>query len=183
MKKALLIIIIILSIMFLAGCSSFDLSSWVCPDDQEFIELINSLNTPEKICKYMEDNFEWNISIHTYSPYQMYLANLEGWNDTGDCDDFATFGTWVAHQHGYEVYRIMMWCKCNWFYGLPLILPHVMGIYVEDGKYTYSNDYIYKPLYADDFKSIVRDYELTQYPVISYKVYDYENNIVEEGVE
>jgi len=177
MKKAFLIISI-LSIIFLTGCNGFNLNAWVCPDDLEFVELINSLNTPEKICKYME-GFEWNISIHTYSPYQMYLANLEGWNDTGDCDDFANFATWIAHQHGYKVYKIMMWCKYTGFYGLPLILPHVMGIYVEGGKYTYSNNYLYNPLYADDFKSIVRDYELTQYPVISYQVYDYENNKVE----
>ena len=180
MKKTLLIISI-LSIIFLTGCGLFNVNGWICPeDDQEFMELVNSLNTPEKICKYME-SFKWNISLHTYSPYQMYLANLKDYNDTGDCDDFATFATWVARYHGYEVYRIYLWGKFTGFYGLPLILPHVMGVFVEDGKYTYSNCYLYNPLYADNFKSIIQDYELTQYPVIFYKVYDYENNLIEKG--
>ena len=175
MKKTLLIISI-LSIIFLTGCGLFNVNGWICPDDdQEFIELINSLDTPEKICEYME-SFKWNISLHTYSPYQMYLANLKDYNDTGDCDDFAAFATWVARYHGYEVYRIYLWGKFTGFYGLPLILPHVMGVFVEDGKYTYSNNQYYCPLFADSFKDIIADYESRNYEVISFKVYDYENN-------
>ena len=94
-------------------------------------------------------------------------------------NDFAAFATWVARYHGYEVYRIHLWCKFNgWFGGLPLILPHVMGVFVEDGKYTYSNNQYYCPLFADSFKEIINDFESWNYPVISFKVYDYENNKV-----
>jgi len=178
MKKALLIIFI-LSIIFLTGCQVFNLDGWLWPDDDlEFTELIDRLDTPEKICNYMANNFEWNFSIHTYNPYQMYLANLEGWNDTGDCDDFAAFATWVAHEHGYEVYRIMVLCKYTGYYGLPLILPHVMGIFVEDDLYTYSNNQYYCPLFADSFQEIIDDFESRYYPIISYKVYDYWDNPV-----
>ncbi|GAF79164.1 unnamed protein product [marine sediment metagenome] len=181
MKKALLIISILL-IIFLAGCNGFDLSSWVCPNDQEFIALLDSLNTPEKICKYME-SFEWNVSIHTYSPYQTYLANLEGWNDTGDCDDFAAFAVYAANWNEIEVYRMMLWTKYIGFYGLPLILPHVMTVFVEDGSYTYANNYLYRPLFTKDFQDIADDYKARDpriRGIISWKVYDYWNDKIEE---
>lgn len=177
-KKIYKIVLCILIVCSLTGCKMFDLNSFVLPDDNEFTTIIAELDTPEKICEYME-NFEWNVSIHTYSPYQMYLANLEDWNDTGDCDDFATFGAWVAHQHGYEVYRMQIWVKFNSFYYLPLILPHVMGIYVEDDKYTYSNNQVYRPLFVESFQEIIDDYEDWNYSVISWKVYDYDNNLIE----
>ena len=158
----------------------FDLTDWTAPNDSEFTAIIAEHDTPAKICDYMQ-HFDWNISIHTYSPYRMYLANLEDWNDTGDCDDFATFGTWIAHQHGYEVYRIQIWVKFDSFYCLPLIFPHVMGIYVENGKYTYSNNQIYRPLFVESFQEIIDDYESYSYSVISWKVYDYNNRLIERG--
>lgn len=176
MKRVFILIILLFC---LTGCGIYNLSDFIMPDDSEFLAVVESLDTPEKICSYMKENFEWNWSIQTYSPYQMYLANLENWNDTGDCDEFATFAAWVAHYHGYEVYRMKMWCKFTGLYDLPLILPHVMGIYVENGKYTYSNNQIYRPIFAETFKEIVTDYELLDYRVVSWKVYDYEMNIVE----
>ena len=182
--KKVLILILLISTIFLSGCSSlFNLNGWIMPDDLEFLAVIDSLDTPKKICKYME-NFEWNISIHTYSPYQMYLANLENWNDTGDCDDFATFATWVAHYHGFEVYRVTMWQKFTGFYGLPLIMPHVLGVFVENGLYTYCNEVFYCPIFTDNFKEIVDDYvsgNCWVSGVINFKVYDYDNNLIKEG--
>ena len=180
MKKLILIVSLIVCLIVCAGCKIFDLDDWVAPDDTIFMQLVSEQDTPKKICEYME-TFEWNISLHTYSPYEMYLANLEDWNDTGDCDDFAAYGMYVANIHGYPTYRITMWAKFTGFYGLPLVLPHVMTVYIEDNKYTYSSNHLYFPIYADTFKEIIDDYEAWDYnmrEIISWKVYDYNNNLM-----
>lgn len=180
--KRILIIGLFLVLLLAVGCEVFDLGGFILPENNEFEILINGLNTPELICEYME-NFDWNISVHTYSPYQMYLANLESWNNTGDCDDFATFGVFVANLHKYETYRVLMWCKFTGFYGLPLILPHVIAIYVEDNKLTYSTNQHYVPLYADydDFEAIIAHFEFQNYKVIRWRIADYNGNLVERG--
>ena len=177
------IIILIFILCLLCGCRIYDLTNFTVPNDTRFLALIESLDTPKKIVEYM-GSFEWNVSFHTYSPYEMYLANLEGWDDTGDCDDFAAFGAYAANWHGYITYRMTMWVKTQIFYGLPLVLPHVICIYVEDGKYTYSNNSNYIPIFTDTFQNIINDY-LERSPdvrsIVSWKVYDYDMNLVEGG--
>lgn len=64
-----------------------------------FSEVVNQLDTPEKLLEYMKDNFtgayhEGHIS---YSPEEFF--NIK----EGDCKDLATFGSYVLDQHGYEV--------------------------------------------------------------------------------
>jgi len=174
----IILIAFLIFLIFLTGCKLFDLGGFVLPDDDEFVAIIDNLDTPRKICQYMAENFIWNWSIHTYSPYQMYLANLEDWNDTGDCDDFATFAVFVANYHGYKTYRMNMWLKFTGLYDLPLVLPHVLGVFVENGKYTYSDEAAYIPLFANSFEEIIINFESYGYPVISWKVYDYNNNLV-----
>jgi len=182
MKKILMTIILAILIVLLLGCKMFNVNEWTTPQDIEFTQLISEYDTPKKICQYMQ-NFEWNISIHTYSPYEMYLANLENWNDTGDCDDFAAFGMYVANLHGYTTYRIQFWCK-TWWNNIPVLLPHVMTVYVENDKYTYSSNSHYFPLYTDSFEAIIDHYEkweITIRSIISWKVYDFEGNLIERG--
>lgn len=183
MKKLILIVSLIICLIACTGCKLFDLNDWVAPNDTEFTQLVSELDTPYKIAKEMQ-NFTWNISIHTYSPYQMWLANLEEWNDTGDCDDYATFGMYIANFHGYETYRITMWLKTQYWYNLPLILPHVITVYVEEDKYTYTSNQYYFPLYVDTFQEIVDHHEiedLTTKSIISWKVYDFEGNLKGES--
>ena len=64
-----------------------------------FSEVVNQLDTPEKLLEYMKDNFtgayhEGHIS---YPPEEFF--NIK----EGDCKDLATFGSYVLDQHGYEV--------------------------------------------------------------------------------
>lgn len=173
------IVILLAVAILLSGCGMYDLGGFVIPDDGKFLEVVESLDTPKKICEYMK-GFEWNISISTYSPYEMYLANLENWNDTGDCDDFAAYGMYVANIHGYTTYRITMWTKFTRFYGLPLVLPHVITIYEEDKGYSYSTNSCYVWTYAKTFQEVILNYEINFDKVLFYKVYDYEMNLIKE---
>jgi len=168
MKKALLIIFI-LSIIFLAGCGIFNLNYFVMPDDAEFLALITGLDTPEKICRYMQENFAWEYHFSNYSPYQLWLANTK--TKAGDCNDFACFGVFVAHWHGYETYQITIKLKGQ-------NIGHALAVYVEDNKYTYSTNEFYCPIFADSFKEIIIDCGAENL-YSSYKVYDYAMKVVE----
>lgn len=172
MKKIILSIIILI---FLTGCGFYNLDNFVLPDDEEFLEVINSLDTPRKICEYMEDNFEFRINRPLWSPYQTWLANIEG--KAGDCNDYSTFAIFVAHLHGYEVYQIGIWVKEDL-----IIKGHALGVFVENGKYNYSNKTSYYYIQMNEFRYIVMDwYYRTRKNWISYTVYDYNMNIVEKG--
>ncbi|GAJ14905.1 unnamed protein product, partial [marine sediment metagenome] len=104
MKKALLIIFI-LSIIFLAGCSGiFNLNGWIWPDDLEFMALIEELDTPQKISDYMRENFIYKANvIYAPDPYTLWKTG------EGDCNDLETFARFVANWHGYETYQIKIY--------------------------------------------------------------------------
>lgn len=90
------IILIVLSII-LAGCNP------VMSDDIEFMKVVESLDTPEKIGQYMENNFEPKYNPTTdYSPYEMYLYQH------GDCADYSYFSSFVSNYHGYKTYLVYM---------------------------------------------------------------------------
>jgi len=176
MKKALLIISI-LSIIFLTGCGIFNLNGWVWPDDLEFITMVESLDTPEKIAEYMQDNFTYEAyPIYAPDPYTLWK------NKKGDCNDFSTFGVFIAHWHGYGTYQIKIFYKGK-------LWRHYITVYVEDDGLSFTDNQYYN-LYLpndyrfNDFKEIV-EYDGTLraigWPVWSkYIVYDYKNNIVEK---
>ena len=168
--KKLIVILLIIS-MFLTGCGIFDLNKWTVPQDTEFIELVNTLNTPEKICNYMQDNFTYQYhSLYAPSPYKLWLTK------NGDCNDFATFGIFIANYHGYETYTIKVYYK-NTF------KTHLLGVYVED-MLSFSENWIYRHGY-DNFRDIVI-YDMRFRPPDwtweSYKVYDFDNTLIEKGV-
>lgn len=159
MKK--LLIIGLLLMVLLTGCGTFN--GFVMPDDSEFIAIVESLTTPKEICQYMKDNFTYETVPGLSTPYELFLMKV------GNCNDFAYFGRYIAHQHGYETY----WVRIFFTIG---ITTHVMGIYVEDGKYNYSSNTNYYPIQADSFEDCVLDYfpcpsgkELLKYDVYDYK--------------
>jgi len=178
MKKALLIIISILSIMFLAGCGVFNLNGWVCPDDLEFIEVIEELNTPQKISDYMKENFIYEAhALWTPNPYTLWKTKK------GDCNDFSTFGVFVANWHGYETYQIQIFYKGT-------LWRHYIAIYVEDGGLSFTDNQFYNRYLPDTYRFDTFE-EIVEYDgtlrVIGWPVWkkyivrDYKNNIVEEG--
>lgn len=170
MKK--IVIGLLLMVLLLVGCGIFNLSYFVTPDDLKFDAVVVSLSTPVRICYYMWQNFTYTTHIlHTPSPYTLWKIK------EGDCNDFSTFGVYIANYHGYETYQIHISLL-----KVDIAYTHAIAVYVEDGKYTYSSNRYYKPIYVDTFGEIIGHWEKNQttYQVISYKVYDYGNNLIEE---
>ena len=174
LKQIFKVTLLIVALIFLSGCSDvYNLSNFVVPDDLEFIEVIEGLNTPKKICEYMGDNFTpsdmpwWQ----SFSPYVVWVNNVK--TKFGDCNDYGTFGIFVANWHGYEVAQILLWYK-NEMNG------HMIWTFVENGKINYASNYIYRPIQADTFKQVV-DYQMAlgTKTLKCYLVYDYYMNFVE----
>jgi len=163
--------VLILLTIFLSGCGIFNLNGWIIPDDLEFLAVVESLDTPQKICAYMKENFTYKEHLF-YAPDPYTFWQLK----EGDCNDFADFARFVANYHGYETYQILIYFKGT-------LLGHALGVFKENGGYSYSNIKAYYPIYADTFKEVVEHWEKSQseYEVKYYKVYDYDNNLIEEG--
>jgi len=178
MKKALLIISILL-IFFLTGCSGiFNLNGWICPDDLEFMAMVKELDTPRKISDYMIDNFTYKRhALWSPNPYTLWKTGK------GDCNDFSTFGVFVASYHDYETYQIRIYYSGT-------VWKHFIAVYVEDGGLSFTDNQYYN-LYLpgsyrfNTFKEIV-DYDgilrITGWPEWSnYIVYDYNMDVIEKG--
>lgn len=167
MKK---ILILVLLTIFLSGCGIFNLNGWVVPDDEKFLAVVEELDTPEKISDYMGDNFTYKLTeFYSLTPYQLWLTK------EGDCNDFCTFALFIAEYHDYETYYILIH-----FVYLPS--SHVLGVYLENGQYTYSNNMFYNPIYVSSFDEVI-SYFFTyncDYKLKSYKVYDYDMNLIEQ---
>jgi len=163
MRKYLILSIIIL--VMLSGCGIGDFNSFVVPNDTEFRTIMNNLSTPKKTCSYMADNFTFKFHpVYAPDPYELWE------NREGDCNDFAWFVIFMAHYHGYEVYRIKI--KESFF------KYHSLGVFVEDGFYTSSSNMSYYPWSCETFREIVN---IHRNDWISYQVYDYEKNLIEVG--
>lgn len=167
MKKVILLIIILI---FLTGCSGlYNLSLFTIPNDNGFISLIQGLDTPEKICQYMQDNFIFELNTFLLDPYQLYVTRK------GDCNDFAIFGVFFANCHNYETYQIAIFDE-------DIRYNHCLAIYKENNSYNFSDNQHYFTINAINFKEIVEyDYCLRGNKWIKYKVYDFDMNIVEIG--
>jgi len=164
-KKICFLIFFLIFIIFLSGCGFFNLYDFILPDDIEFLQLVQSLKTPEEICRYMRDNFECEyFPFKTLSPYELYLTKK------GDCDIFATFATYIANYHGYETYQIKIKFRDTF-------ISHCLAVYVENNKGTFSSNLDYFSFPNDTFSDIV-EYFTNNYE--SYEVYDYQNNLIEK---
>jgi len=166
MKK--LLILLILSIFLLSGCGIYNLNNFVVPDDTEFLKVIQELDTPEKICQYMVNNFTYQKhSFYAPSPYQLWLTK------NGDCNDFATFAQFVANFHDYETYQIKIFYKNTTY-------KHMLAVYKEN-KYSFSDNWLYFPPTYNNFLEIVEyDCYLRDKTWTKYIVYDYWNNLIEQ---
>ena len=163
------IILIILVLVLLTGCGIYDLTNFVLPNDEEFTSIILGLDTPQKICNYMEENFEYKLAWTAYSPYQMWILNTKA----GDCNDYSTFAIFVSNYHGYEVYQILIYYDNG--------TSHMLGVFVE-GKFTYSDVWVYHPVQVDTFREIVEHHcYISDRKFKSFKVYDYNMGIINRG--
>jgi len=167
--KKLLFLFIILTI-FLSGCGIYNLSFFTIPDDTEFLTLIEELDTPEKIGNYMLDNFIYESHpYYVLSPYQLYKSGK------GDCNDFSAFFIFIANYHNYETYQIHIFFKEK-------SIKHMLGVYLENDKYNFSDNQYYIFVNSPDFKTIINYYNafLINLTWSKYIVYDYNMNIVEQ---
>ena len=137
----------------------------------EFLVVVEELDTPQKICAYMRNDFEYEVHIY-YTPIPHTLWK----NKKGDCNDFSTFGVYIANYHGYKTYQVVINFK-------KATLGHTIAVYKENGKYNYSSNWEYFPIQANNFKEVVDHYSSfdDEYELKNYKVYDYEMNLITEG--
>ena len=163
MKKYLLISIILISLL-LTGCGIYNLNQFIIPDDLEFIKVVEQLDTPEKIANYMQENYTYQVhNFYAPDPYTLWQIK------EGDCNDFATFGMFVANYHGYETWKIIIVFENT-------IISHCIAVYQEDTLSMTTNRYYHAGF--NFFEEIVNIY----YGKWSkYYVYDYDGNLVEKG--
>ena len=166
MKKLLILLMIFM--LLLLGCGVLNLGNFVLPDDLEFIAVVEELDTPEKICQYMTDNFIPEAHLfYTVNPYELYKTKK------ADCNDTATFAQFVANYHGYTTYKIVITLKDT-------SLKHALAVYEEEKGYTFSSwgAYFDYETLQDTFRDIVDLYY--NYNWSKYIVYDYWNNVVKQ---
>ena len=159
-----------LIVFLLSGCGICNLNDFTLPDDDEFIVLVQELDTPEKICAYMKKNFTYTKNaFYSPNPYQLWL------HKEGDCNDLCTFAIFMANYHNYTTYQIHIYFQKT-------LIKHMLAVYAENNKYTYSSAKVYYPIYVPDFHWIVSHYLSihSEYEFESYKVYDYNMNIIEQ---
>ena len=137
----------------------YNLEHFTLPDDDEFMKEIESLDTLDKICDYMKDNFTPMVYNDTiFDPYTMWQVK------SGDCNDYVTFAIFCATYHGYEAYQIL------------LIYPegsHMIAVYKVDEGYLYSDlCYLQEEVYKG-FNEILQARNCD-----NYKVYDYNMNLI-----
>jgi len=142
----------------------YNLSNFILPNDPEFLDLIEELNTPEKTCQYMEDNFEYENNSIALTPYQLFLI------EKGNCDDFKNWATFFPNYHGYETYQILI--------KFPSEEYHMIGVFKEGNYYNISENTLYIECFCENFKEIM-NFNL-YHGWISYIVYDYNMNTIEQ---
>jgi len=167
MKK--LLIFLMISLVFLSGCGIFNLNGWIMPDDLEFLAVMESLDTPKKIGNYMQENF-----IYEYHPFYAPDPYVLWQTQKGDCNDFSTFGTFIANYHGYKTYQIRILQNDG--------ERHYLGVY-EEGLYSFTDCQYYFPGYKTFRDIVIMDYSNRFADWIWYKVYDYDMNLIEKGIK
>ncbi len=159
MKKLIMYLIVCLIVL---SCG--------CTPNLDFEKLVMSLDTPTKIGEWLTENITYE-SHHLYplTPIQLYYTGL------GDCDDTAIFGMYVANLHGYTTYKIKICYSDTW-------ILHMICVY-DEGMLSYTDNWVYTYGF-DTFLEIVQDDDrFNQYTWETYKVYDYDNNIIERGIK
>ena len=130
-----------------------------------------SLDTPQKIETYVKSYFTYKVNFFgSPDPYKFWLAK------EGDCNDYETFERYAGWLHNWETYRMIIK-----FQGV--IVSHTLAIFVEYDTYNYFNVMGYKEIYVDEFQMVFDHFKENchDYTASSYKVYDWDNNLVEKG--
>jgi hypothetical protein len=153
MRKLILVLILIM--LFLTGCSS------TIPNDTEFMQVVEGLNTPEKIAQYMYFNFEYEYQAYgVKTPLELF--NLK----KGDCNDFSNWIASIGYYHGYETYQLRMI-----FDGV----NHWLGIFDMGNYLIYTDNQFINTTPYNSFEEIAEFYSIVSgKKLIDYEVYNYE---------
>ncbi|MBA7531861.1 hypothetical protein ES705_24085 [subsurface metagenome] len=113
----------------------------------------------------MIDNFTYEFhDTYALNPHELYKLGK------GDCNEFVTFGTFIAHYHGYITYELGIFYKN---------FKHRIAVYGESNYSITNNQYYYSDF--NTFKEIVESDSNSRNKIwLKYIVYDYWNNIVEQ---
>jgi len=140
-------------------------------EDPEFVNLVYQLDSPKKICQYMEKYFSYKVLNGPHSPYQTYLLK------EGDCADYAVFANCIAHFHGYESYHVLI----EWTNGT----YHSIVVYDMGDHYIYSSNYLYFSQLFNSIEAFINHctssyagYILSKYEVFDWNYYNYRNIMV-----
>lgn len=142
----------------LTGCGIYNINSFVLPDDLEFIQTIEQLDTPEKICQYMFFNFKYELQKYgVKTPYELWKTKK------GDCNDFSKWVEFVGSYHGYETYQMRL---------IKEGINHWLGIFKIEGKYYYTDNQFYCSTPYVSLEEIFNTYNLINNSKYSgYEIY------------
>jgi hypothetical protein len=138
-------------------------------EDTGFVNLVYQLDSPRKICQYMDRYFNYKVLDGPHSPYQTYLSR------EGDCGDHAVLASNIAHFHGYDCNYISM----KWTNGH----SHAIIVYNMGDHYTYSSVQQYFNQSFDSILDCVNHctsdfgYVLSDYEIFNCDYYNYRNLI------
>jgi len=137
MKYYFVIFFLVLAI-FLVGCSGGGITTPATETEEgDFQEVVDFLDTPEKLVEYMAKNFKHYVEVYGEPPdeYNPYLPEDFFYIRVGNCEDFSAFSSYVLDQHGYNVFLL-------YYMGLSHenedIYGHTISVfYNKDGKLKY----------------------------------------------
>ncbi len=137
-KKCFFVILFLVLAIFLPGCSGGGIVTPATETEEgDFQEVVNLLDTPEKLVDYMAKNFKHYVEVYgePLDGYNPYLPEDFFYIRVGNCEDFSAFSSYVLDQHGYNVFLL-------YYMGLSHesgdIYGHTISVfYNEDGKLKY----------------------------------------------
>ena len=108
-RKCFFVILFLVLAIFLTGCSGGGIVTLATETEEgDFQEVVNSLDTPEKLVEYMAKNFKHYVEVYGEPPdeYNPYLPEDFFYIRVGNCEDFSAFSSYVLYQHGYNVFLL-----------------------------------------------------------------------------
>ncbi len=137
-RKCFFVILFLILAIFLTGCSGGGIvTPAIETKEGEFQEVVNRLDTPQKLVEYMSKNFKHYVEVYGEPPgeYNPYLPEDFFYIRVGNCEDFSAFSSYVLDQHGYSVfllYYMFLSHENGDIYG------HTVSVFHnEDGKIKY----------------------------------------------
>lgn len=98
MCQILLRVMLLVLPLLLTGCAGQNDTTSSQTQNNNFDEIVSSLDTPQKLSDFMEKYFSYQErgGCRAYTPQQFFELQ------EGDCKDYAAFSSLVLSKHGYD---------------------------------------------------------------------------------